>query len=328
MVAKQQWRKVGSAPLFPDLKAGMWDRHPSAPHVVRVGDELRMYYHGREGGPVRADVTPGRIRIGMARASVEDPLSWEKHSGNPILDLGPHGGIDSHWASYPWVVPVTDMHWHMYYAGFGGEYQDEAKTRKIWRTTMAESDDGGLTWERSGSALLPLGWPNAPDADGTGSCSVLRLDDEYWMWYTAVSRPRPDWYRISVALARSTDGGHSFAPHPEGALLNVPPAIGSPGSTCSKPFVERDGDLFRMWFSCAKDRRGYRVHYAESADGIRFKWLQEPVVDVSQRGWDSDMTCYPSVVHLDGRSLLFYVGNGYSAIGVAELLRGSSRLES
>jgi hypothetical protein len=121
-----------------------------------------------------------------------------------------------------------------------------------------------------------------------------------------------------MALATSKDGGHSFEPHPEGALLSVPPAIGHPGSTCSKPFLMWDGDIFRMWFSCAKDRRGYRIHYAESRDGMHFKWIRDPVLDVSDRGWDSEMTCYPSLLRLADRSLLFYAGNGYANIGVAE----------
>ena len=79
-----------------------------------------------------------------------------------------------------------------------------------------------------------------------------------------------------------------------------------------------------MWFSCAVDGERYRIHYAESDDGIHFKWLPNPVVDVSASGWDSQMTCYPSVIHHEGpagpRTLMFYAGNDYAGIGAAELL--------
>ena len=311
MNSAQQWRKIGETPLFPCVEDDVWERYPSAPHVLWVGDQLRMYYHGRQGE---------LIRIGFAEASPDDPFTWKKHPGNPVLDLGPEGAIDSHWAAYPWVVPITHTHWHLYYATFGGEYLDEAKTRKIWRTSLAESDDAGITWQRTGSPLFELGRPGAPDEHGTGSCCVREVGDEYWMWYTAVSRLRSDWYRISVALAISTDGGHTFTPHPAGALLNIPPRIGDPGSTCSKPFVEYDDDIFRIWFSCAKDGQHYRVNYAESQDGIHFKWYPEPVLDVSAAGWDQEMTCYPSVLRLGKRTLMFYDGNGYANIGVAELV--------
>ncbi|PYV14205.1 MAG: hypothetical protein DMG07_12455 [Acidobacteria bacterium] len=310
--AEQRWKRLGQ--VLHARSGDVWDRLVSAPHVVRVGDTLRMYFDGWQPWGEQF-----RRRIGLAEASVADPLAWSRVQDNPVLDLGPAGSIDSEWASYPWVVPISESHWHMYYAGWGGKFHAAVPRRKIWWTALAESDDAGRTWRRTGRALLDLGRKGACDEHGTGSCAVIKMGDEYWMYYTAISSPTPDWFRISVALAVSTDGGHSFRPHPAGALINIPPEMGKPGSTSSKPFVERDGDRFRMWYSCSKDGHHYRIHYAESRDGIYFKWLPDPVLDVSATGWDSEMTCYPCVVHLGGRTLLFYDGNGYAGIGAAEL---------
>jgi len=38
-------------------------------------------------------------------------------------------------------------------------------------------------------------------------------------------------------------------------------------------------------------------------------------------GWDSDATCYPAVIQMGNRTLLFYNGNGYgrTGFGVAEM---------
>ena len=75
-----------------------------------------------------------------------------------------------------------------------------------------------------------------------------------------------------------------------------------------------------MWLSVARDSLDvYRIHYAESPDGIHWKWTPEPVLDVSATGWDSEMTCHPSVLHHEGRTYMFYDGNHFSGIGVAEL---------
>ena len=38
----QAWRKHGV--IFPPTAADIWDNNPSAPHVIQVGDKLRMYY--------------------------------------------------------------------------------------------------------------------------------------------------------------------------------------------------------------------------------------------------------------------------------------------
>ena len=53
---------------------------------------------------------------------------------------------------------------------------------------------------------------------------------------------------------------------------------------------------------------------------MHFSWLPDPVVDVSPDGWDSEMTCYPFVIHHKGRTLMFYDGNDHADIGVAELV--------
>jgi hypothetical protein len=310
----QHWRKLGE--VLHGRGGDVWDQSVSAPNIVRLGDRLRMYFDGWQ--PHRAGNF--RRRIGVAETSVADPLTWRRVQDDPVLDLGPAGSIDSEWASYPWVLPVTATHWHMYYAGWGGKFHTHVPERKIWWTALAESDDAGRTWRRTGRPLLELGRPGACDEHGTGSCAVLPVGREHWMWYTAISNPISDWYRISVALAVSTDGGHTFRPHPAGALVNIPPLLGHAGSTSSKPFVERRGDRFHLWYSCAKDGRKYRVHYAESGDGIHFKWLPDPVLDVSPSGWDSEMTCYPCVVRLGGRTLMYYDGNGYSGIGAAEIV--------
>lgn len=314
----QSWRKLKV--IFPRVAEDVWDSNPSAPHVVQVGNKLRMYYEGRNAMLMPDGRREFRLQIGLAEAELSDPLTWKKVSPKPFLTNGGPGSIDSHWAGYPWLVQVTETHWHLYYVGWGGKYRADAPIRKVWSTTMAESDDAGVTWRKTGKAILPPGRPGAADQHGSGSCTVCKVGDEYWMWYTAIYQPRDNFYRISTALAVSRDGGHTFEPHPAGAVMSIPPAIGRPGSTCSKPFVRYHEGKFQMWFSCAKDGQNYRVHYAESEDGIAFRWFPDPVVDVTPGNWDEEMTGYPSVLTIGGRTYMYYIGNRYTGIGVAELV--------
>ena len=39
-------------------------------------------------------------------------------------------------------------------------------------------------------------------------------------------------------------------------------------------------------------------------------------ITTSETGWDSTMICYPFVVTVDDRTLLFYNGNGFGQTGI------------
>ena len=312
-MAKQSWRKLGV--VLPVEERDAWDQRPSSPFIIRQGDRLRMFFHGEQFFDDRNKLR----RIGVAEASVDDPLTWKRVSAEPLIDLGAPGAIDSQWVAYPWIVPISDTHWHLYYAAWDGAFLETASWQKRFTTCLAESDDAGATWHRGGQPLLELGRPYACDEHGTGSCAVIGVGAEYWMFYTALSKPNADWGRVSTALAVSKDGGHTFTPHEAGALINVPPRIGHYASTSSKPYVERCGEGFDMWYSCAVDGQSYRIHYARSEDGLHYHWQPDPILDVSPEGWDSEVTCYPFLLRLQERTLMFYSGNSCAGIGVAEL---------
>ena len=61
--------------------------------------------------------------------------------------------------------------------------------------------------------------------------------------------------------------------------------------------------------------------YAESSDGIHFEVDPKIIVESSESGWDSDMTEYVCTLEQPDRDLLFYCGNQFSGIGVAERMK-------
>ena len=97
------WNKLLTNPIFDHSEDDLWDKYPSAPHILRVGNKFRMYYYGERFGPRGKE-----RRIGFAEAPLNDPTNWTKSITNPILDLSEPGSLDSVWCSYPWVLPITD----------------------------------------------------------------------------------------------------------------------------------------------------------------------------------------------------------------------------
>ena len=81
-----------------------------------------MYLHGLQFFSEQRKLT----RIGLAEAPLDDPLAWRMVSEEPLIDLGGEGATDSHMAAYPWVVRITDTHWHLYYAAWDGSFVPHA----------------------------------------------------------------------------------------------------------------------------------------------------------------------------------------------------------
>ena len=82
-------------------------------------------------------------------------------------------------------------------------------------------------------------------------------------------------------------------------------------------FCYRHAKDFRL-----NTRRSYRIGYAYSDDLIKWERDDSMVgIDVSKRGWDSDMIAFPHVISLDGKIYMFYTGNqfGKYGFGVANL---------
>lgn len=84
------------------------------------------------------------------------------------------------------------------------------------------------------------------------------------------------------------------------------------------PRVIKDPDGYKMWF-CARasiHSPTYRICYAESSDGIVWTRKDKDAgIDVSSKGWDSEMICYPYVFDHKGKRYMLYNGNGYGKTG-------------
>jgi hypothetical protein len=83
-----------------------------------------------------------------------------------------------------------------------------------------------------------------------------------------------------------------------------------------RPFVLDTGGLLRMWYSVRTFSKGYRIGYAESADGLHWDRQDERAgIDVSADGWDSQMICFPCIQTTSHGTYLFYNGNDYGETG-------------
>jgi len=138
-----------------------------------------------------------------------------------------------------------------------------------------------------------------------GAPGALRAQD----WTTVHGEPYPQYV---IRHAESADGVHWSS---GGAVCighDSPDEFG-----IARPWVMRDGTNYRMWYSVRSRSQPYRIGYAESADGLNWARRDERagIVRSNDGGWDSEMICFPAIIDVHGRRLMFYNGNRHGASG-------------
>ena len=127
--------------------------------------------------------------------------------------------------------------------------------------------------------LFPSGEPGTFDADGHAArCVVEAADGTKLLYLIGWNRSHSVPYHLSIGCARSLDGGRSWIKHP-GPVMDR--SVDEP-FLCTSPCVLLDGGTYRMWYCGGtgwhehegKPEPLYRIHHAESADGLR--WRRTP----------------------------------------------------
>ncbi len=278
--------------------------------------------------PVKLQIPPPRrlpIRAGLltlmavvlilAPASLSAQTQWTKYEGNPILDVGSFGTWDDGAVIAPWVY-FDGTVYRMWYTG-----NDENN----FRIGHAESLDG-ITWTKdTQNPILDLGSGGSWDDFLVGFPSILYDGSTFHMWYTG-----SDGFFFSGPSA----GRIGYATSPDGITWtrdtsNPVLDVGSLGDWDSddvwRPFVFRDGTMYRMWYS-GSDGNFIRTGHATSPDGIIWsKDSLNPVLDVGPSGsWDEVKAGSQSIV-FDGNTYhMWYEGGSFLnwRVGYATSLDG------
>ena len=164
----------------------------------------------------------------------------------------------------------------------------------------------------------------AADEPFLATTPMVEYDTGKWrMWYSSGLKwlaigDRPESVYV-VRYAESTDGIEWH----RAPAMSIAQKMTDEAQ--ARPWVIQQSDGTRqMWYSYrgSHDFRSagassYRIGYAESADGVTWERLDDHMgLEVSENGWDSEMTCYPSIYTHSGKLHMLYNGNGFGATGI------------
>ena len=199
------------------------------PYAIKVDDRFRIYYPGGHGG-----------LSGLQLRTSKDGLQWSQ----PMKVMG--GVMD------PCVIRVADDRFHLYFCS-GGKKKNNGKDVWEFKNFVATSRDG-IRWERQPNPVLPLGSEGGWDSSSHAGPCVLKIGDEFHMWYLG-SGPRKGKIAWRIGHATSSDGLKWKRSGSEPVL-----DIGKPGEWDGGTFMSFDivfrEDQFLFWYAAAPTGHG------------------------------------------------------------------------
>lgn len=276
---------------------------PVADHIG--GDLYRIYFSGRD--------RLNRSLTGYVEIDINNPQEILHLSPKPVLRLGDLGAFDDNGVSPTWIVNHQGEK-YLYYFG----WNKGSLVRAAEVSGLAISRDGGTSFKR---------FSRAPVIDRTNAepyqilvISCILIENGLWrMWYDSADEwTTPELPRYNIKYAESVDGINwsrrgivsvDYRDHDE--------------SRVSRASVLKEDGIYKMWHCYAMNSGGYRMGYAESADGYHFERKDDNLtLQASTSGWDSEMVCYPNVFVHKGQKMMLYCGNGYGRTGFGLAMEG------
>lgn len=313
-----RWRKLGRVFNPSEVPGRAWlQEFAQAPATLVFDAFVRVYFSCRPPPDENGQYVSYSGFVDLDRSNLFRVL---RVSESPILSLGGLGEFDE-FGTYPVSVIRDGADVFVFY---GGWTRCESVPFNVG-IGCAVSRDQGISFTKLGRGPLLPYTPDEPFV--LSGPKIRRFNGQWWLFYIAGRCWKPvdgraePVYKIRAAVS---DDGRTWR------KLNrdlIESRLEEDEAQASPDVFFANG-MFHMFFSYRysagfrSKEKGYRIGYAVSMDLVN--WQRDDSragIDVSDEGWDNEMISYPHVFELDGRVLMFYLGNqvGRFGFGLAEL---------
>lgn len=312
-----KWEKKGRI-FVPNGQYEFMNSHITPLNAVVLEDKIRVYFSSRSKKDNNGNYISYPCYIDVDKDNPSKILDICK---KPILELGRTGMFDE-CGIMVYKSTWKDGKLFLYYGGWQRLSSKKAPYQVL--LGLAISEDGGNTFTKVSDG--PVMGTDIYDPLSIGNVYVIIDKGIWYMYYTTYKRwefngikPTPEY---NIKLATSEDGIHWKK---ENKVIIEEDEKGGIATPC----IFKYKDKYRMLFGYRKAyddnniQGGYRIGYAESINLLEWERKDEEAgIKVSKEGWDEEMVCYPDVVTANGKTWMFYCGNGYgeSGFGYAQLV--------
>jgi hypothetical protein len=307
-----QWKKLGLI-FSPQRHNGpSWMRQfAQAPCAVVLDRKVRVYFSCRPAPESDGSYVSYSAWVDLDRNDLTRVLAV---ADRPILSLGGRGEFDE-FGTYPFSAVQFNGQLLGFY---GGWTRCESVPFNV-AIGSAISRDGGTTFSKNGRGPTISYSQNEPFILSGPKIRVVngKLTLYYIAgrkWIVSGGRPEPVY---KIRLAKSDDGMNWSK-----LDRDLIPSILEQDEAQASPDVTFSGGRYHMFFCFRRSenyrnsQNGYRIGYAWSDDADNWNRADENAgLSPSSTGWDSEMVCYPHILILDGKTYMFYIGNGVGREG-------------
>ena len=311
-----RWEKLGQ--IF-DIKSRQDNPHMMefaqcpTPYVLNK-EVIRVFISSRPRPDSNMNYVAHPFYVDLDRKNLKRLI---KTAESPLISLGNKGTFDEFGIMPSSIVDEGDQLF-IYYSGWT-RLKSLPYAISIGILT---STDGGESFKRIGEG--PILNSSLDEPFFVTGPRVLRTETSWKMWYLSCSKwefienKYEPTYRLSLAESKNgIDWVKTKKSVIEHKYENECQDIFTPFFHAGKWHA-----LF-AWRRASKSDGHYRMGYAYSYD--LENWIRDDSlagIGTSNDGWDSEMICYPNIITVDGRILMFYCGNAFGkfGFGVAELL--------
>jgi len=313
------WQKEGRIFNPAEIKDRPWLKEfAQAPSSLIFDDFVRVYFSCRPPADENGKYISYSAYVDLNKKNLFEIL---RVSNTPILELGDLGTFDE-FGTYPVSVIKYENEILAYY---GGWTRCESVPFNV-AIGYGISLDGGETFEKVGDG--PILSYSIDEPFIISGPKIRRFNNQWYLFYIAGKKwildegnPEPV-YRIRMAISEDRINWRKTNKDLIETKVDINEAQASPDVFFYKGkyhmfFCYRHGTNYRS------SKNGYRIGYAYSDDLLN--WVRDDSkagIDISDKGWDSEMISYPHVFEIDDSIYMLYLGNkvGKNGFGLAKLL--------
>lgn len=255
-----------------------WESGIETPNVIfnQQLNKYQMWYTSVNG----SHWTVGLDRFRLRYATSIDGITWERLNGWSSTINADAWASSTSWdkggIARGLSVILKDGIYHLWYAGTN---DNSLETNPFWRIGYATSTDG-INWTKQNNGnpvIVPIkSW----ELNNVSFPNVIYENGTFKMWYGAGYGDSG----YHIAYATSKDGINWEKPENENPALTKS-QFGFDSTFVTSPFVLREGNIYKMWYTGVGNGRASIGYATKSADLI----LDVPNLKQTDDPWQDDI---------------------------------------